>query len=672
MKLHRKFIFAILGVALCCTAVSSSALTLGRARGAVLLGQALKLTVPIHLEAGEGSSAWCFDADVFYGDSRQEASRVSVTHDLSQQSQSANVYISSSAGVDEPVVTVYVRAGCENKTTKRYVLLAEPPSDVLPPAKATGEAVVPLARAPVSAPRLPPVAPPVAPITVDREPEKAGTRAKAPKPRPEAAPAPIAVSAPPIRPQPLAKITRTQRAHLKLDPLDLGEIRDPSLKLSNELPMPQAEDLGKRELAAALWRSLNVAPQDVLSEAKRSTALESDLKGLHDITTKNQQMLQELRGRLEQAESQRYANPLVYGLLVLMLLCGLGLFYALRNLRRGDLARPAWWGDDAPHERTRTMDRGHHDLPSAAVPARGKVASSTVPFDAPAERPEQRLTEVDIDLHGNELADAPPVRSAPSPLVEDSAHGGSGNGSRASGHQDFAHSMSASFRSVNTQEMLDVRQQAEFFMTLGQHEEAISLLKESILSSADSNPLVYLDLLKILHTLGRKSEYDDYRSGFNAIFSGHVPPYADFSLGGSGLEAYPDVCQRIAELWPSEDTVSFIESCLVRDDREDGVQNFDLEAFRDLLLLHGIARRIAASFDSGFSPFSAAKTSATETGASFMPNATSGRFVAERTQPVSQAGFTASTPVDVDLSEPPGNLIDFDATDLLTTGKRPH
>ena len=79
--------------------------------------------------------------------------------------------------------------------------------------------------------------------------------------------------------------------------------------------------------------------------------------------------------------------------------------------------------------------------------------------------------------------------------------------------------MNASLKALNTREMLDVRQQAEFFMTLGQHEDAIGMLKDSIDGSPDSNPLVYLDLLRLLHTLGRKTEFDQYRDDFNALFT---------------------------------------------------------------------------------------------------------------------------------------------------------
>ena len=660
---------------------------MGRAQGAVLVGQALKLAVPIRLEAGEGASALCFDADVFYGDSRQDPGRVKVTHDASPQSLTANVYVSALASVDEPVVTVYLRSGCESKSTRRYVLLAEPAGDVAAQVKVPNLPVVPM-QVPAqtqqaAAPVLPKAAKlPALPLMADATTETSATsaadkRTRKPVERAKSAKAvqeaPVAMAALP-KPLSAAKKPTAQRAHLKLDPLDLTEIREPALKLSSELAMPPVEDLGKREQASTLWRALNATPEDVLGAEKRGQSLEADLKSLHDVTNKNQQLLQDLSGRLEQAESQRYANPLVYGLLLLLVLCAIGLVYVWLGLSRRGLSRGPWWRNDAAPQRTQFPANDDDELvapvdrpmrsPSAAH-AKVEPKSPVAQQNAPRAAAVAPVSDVDIDLFLD--YDAPPAPVAAPRSAAAPAHAAAEpQHDRAAGHQDFANSMTTSFRSVNTQEMLDVRQQAEFFMTLGQHDEAVNMLKESIDSSAASNPLVYLDLLKVLHTLGRKAEFDDYRNGFNAIFSGHVPAYTEFNQGGSGLEAYPDVCKRIIALWPTEEAVSLIEDCLVRDDSDKGVRGFDLEAFRDLLLLHSIARRIAASLDSGFQPFSAAKSGSAETGASFMPNA-----AMDHTQPVPvQPDSAASNAIDFDLSDaPPGNLIDFDTADIVP--KRP-
>ena len=612
--------------------MNSFALTLGRAKGTVLLGQALKLTVPVQMEAGEGAAALCFEADVFYGDTRQDASRVAAASEWLPQSQSANVMVSARGVVDEPVVTVYLRAGCESKTTRRYVLLAE-----------LGPTVDPLLS---KANPLPaPVVLPLIPATESASASK-GT-ATVPRLTNRAKAAVVDAQRVPVaevRTDPKPPKPEARRAHLKLAPLDFAQERDPTLKLSSELPVDGGEDLQKRARAVALWRSLNATPQEVLSAESRRQALESDLKGLRDITMKNRQVLEVLTRRLSTAESERYSNPVVYGLFAVLALCGLALALMWSRSRRGGRVGVPWWRGDGGGGRSNSVEFGNDDPPTTrygSLDSPNKAdGARTAAIQGRGEQLAPRATHVDIDL---------PVGDPLDRLLEPVSHNNpKGNrhgapskpGPHVSGHMDFAHSMSATLRAVNTKEMLDVRQQAEFFMTLGQHEEAVALLRESVDAGDDANPLVFLELLRVLHSLGRKAEYDQYRSGFNAIFNGHIPLYADFNQSGSGLEAYPEVCRRIVALWPSEEAVSYIENCLVRTHKESGAQDFDLGAFRDLLMLHGVASRIATtSFDSGFMAFSAAKSGPA---------------------PVT---ISSATELDFDLSETRDNGIDFESGD---------
>ncbi|MEO7108153.1 MAG: hypothetical protein ABIZ09_17385, partial [Rhodoferax sp.] len=314
--------------------MSGSALTLGRAKGAVLVGQGLSLTVPVQMEAQEGTSSLCFDADVFYGDVRQEASGVSVHSDALSQSQSATVTVTSRGAVNEPVVTVYLRGGCQSKTTRRYVLLAEPTTDAVQrPIAARSD----LRSAPAKAlPSIPAPFPAVVDSTVHLSIAK---RAKAAS-----------------KPQKI----RDRRSHLTLAPLDLTPERDPVLALSSELSSEVSEDPQKRAQAAALWRALNATPQDVASAESRRLTLESDLKGLHDITVKNRQVLVELTRRLSDAESERYSNPLVYALLaaIAVLIFGIGYF---RNRAPHGLAGVPWWRDGDAHDKSPDMGGGAVD-----------------------------------------------------------------------------------------------------------------------------------------------------------------------------------------------------------------------------------------------------------------------------------------------------------------------
>lgn len=663
MSLYRKYKFAILGAVLLCTAISSPALTLGRARGAVLLGQPLKLSVLIQAESADEAASSCFEADVFYGDAKQDASRITVRNGLAAGTQTGTVEVIASARVDEPVVTVYLRAGCEHKTTRRYLLLADLASETTPAALEPREPLSRLAQPSLDSPVKPKSA------AADSVVEDTATNSvtdKTAKPARKAAPVRAAervaegasVAAPTAKSAPAPTTSTTRRPRLKLAPIDLSVERDPTLKLSSEMVVGEGEDLQKRAEAVALWRALNASPQDILNADGRRQSMEADLKSLQAITAKNRQALQEMTSRLQRAESERYLNPVVYGLLAFLLVCGGVGAYAWVRLRKAGSSADPWWRDEGVPAGSGWAD-GEHTL----SPGRPTEPIATTPADAAEPQHSQApaaFASVDIDLHLEDSAGAsqPPMAAPEQPSAEPAQISAAG---RASGHADFAHSMNASLRSLNTQEMLDVRQQAEFFMTLGQHDEAIHVLQDSISHSDDSNPLVYLDLLRVLHTLGRKGEYDHYRTEFNTLFSGRVPPYAEFNQVLDGLEGHPDICQHISELWPSEEAVDFIEQCLVRAPGDGRVNVFELEAFRDLLMLHGVALRLVADSESKLMPFSAARASApSDTKPS--PSAYLATGVLAPPEPQESMGTT----VDLDLSEPAGNLIDFNAEELGT------
>jgi hypothetical protein len=144
-------------------------------------------------------------------------------------------------------------------------------------------------------------------------------------------------------------------------------------------------------------------------------------------------------------------------------------------------------------------------------------------------------------------------------------------------------------RSVNPEELFDVQQHAEFFVSLGQYDQAIAVLKKHISENAESSPLAYLDLLKIYHTLSRIEDYNQLRGDFNRIFNGQVPPFAGFTNEGRTLEDYPDVMAEIQALWPSRQVESLIEEYLYPNPGRQR-EPFDLAAFRELLMLHAMGK----------------------------------------------------------------------------------
>lgn len=639
MKPVFSFHHSVAGILLLCAAVGSSALTLGRARGAALLGQPFQMTVPVQLAADEDGSGLCFEADVFYGDVRQESTRVSVKPELNVAGQPTAIRILARMPVDEPVVSVYVRSACGASTSRRYVLLADLASEVSSPVPI---APAPVARSPVQS--VPEV------FTTAQAVSAAQGGAVAILPPSAAAPVVVAKK-PALRPEATAHIKAPgiSRPRLKLAPLDLPQEREPALKLSAELIAPPVEDVEKRLVAAALWKTLSLTPEEVLRDAVRLQGLEQSVGKLSEQTAQTQRQMQALLERLEESESEKYANPLVYALVATLLALAGGMLWFWRKLRYAGDA-PWWSGQDA----SPAVPAGRDTTVQEVATVRPAVASVTEPEITP--KPLKRaitvkaapLTALDIDLDLDDLSPPQPVAA---PIDRPS---------RSMGLREFSPSVSGSLRSINAQEVVDARQQAEFFMTLGRYDEAIALLENNIADHTEANPLVYLDLLKALHTLSRKEAFDRYRDTFNAMFTGLVPTYTQFNQPGRGLEAYPELCAHIASLWPSKAALEFIEKCLVRERDAAALVSFDLESFRELLLLHALVTRLSGEVASSAVPFSAVISP----------------------EPGPTAAVEAALPaaaLDIDLELPDSgpatdNLIEFDASGLssLTQPLKPH
>ncbi len=153
---------------------TSHALTLGRTRGVVLIGQPLNVEVLLTLSTGETTSALCLEADVFHADTLVATSKVSVATVAAGAGQ-AVLRIRSQAVVDEPFVMLFVRAGCTEKVTRRYVLLA----DVAGDAGAAGVTITPVV---VPATVGPSIAPALAtPAAVNLTPTTPNSTATAPR-----------------------------------------------------------------------------------------------------------------------------------------------------------------------------------------------------------------------------------------------------------------------------------------------------------------------------------------------------------------------------------------------------------------------------------------------------------------------------------------------------------
>lgn len=544
----------ILGVALLFVALGCDALTLGRVRGAAWVGKPLDMVIPVQLDAGEDAGTLCFEADVFHADTRQEASRVRVLVEATEQAQSVNVRVRSSALVDEPVVTVYLRTGCGQKTSRRYVLLADVPSDAATPPVAARASIARAVPIPVTAlaQEQGDVASP------ETTPPAQARKVRPPKP-PVTKVTPVKSSAAPDKKLPERA---SGQSRLKLDPLEL---------------------LSDRVANLDAYMTFE-PPEDALRNRQRVQALEDALKTSQLQAVKTEASLADLKNRLQQAESERFPVTLLYGLLALVLASLTAVAFLWNRQRRQPVSHEDWWNAAA-------VTQPPFDLePDSVVPPAAPTPTPSAPSLAPtmAQTPVEpvlsapgALSGDDLDVNLMDMSDSTfgdflgveahdPARYPPPPLP-------------------LMAPPTKPVLNFNSDATLDLRQQAEFFVSLGETERAIRLLKRQIEKNEEHNPFVYLDLLEILHSLNLKSDFQQWRERFQHVFSGRVPEFAHFKQEGKSLESYPEVLSRLTAHWSSPGVLVDIDACILQATDGRARCAFDLAAFRDLLLLHAVA-----------------------------------------------------------------------------------
>jgi hypothetical protein len=141
---------------------------------------------------------------------------------------------------------------------------------------------------------------------------------------------------------------------------------------------------------------------------------------------------------------------------------------------------------------------------------------------------------------------------------------------------------------VSIEELIDLEQQAEFFIVLGQEEAAIDLLVDHLRSTGGGSPMPYLKLLEIYRRRGDREAYERTRALQPPLQRlcarlGRRPAGRPFAGG------LPQHRRRGCSMaWPSPiDAMAELESLLFRKTRG---ELFDMPAYRDVLFLYSLAR----------------------------------------------------------------------------------
>jgi hypothetical protein len=133
------------------------------------------------------------------------------------------------------------------------------------------------------------------------------------------------------------------------------------------------------------------------------------------------------------------------------------------------------------------------------------------------------------------------------------------------------------------------QQQAEFFASLGQVDEAVAVLTSYLEDSRERPPLAFLELFRIYHATGMRVEYEELQSTFRKTFGMDVASFGEYTDEPRELDLYLLPVTRIASAWPSERSQDIIEELLFK--RPAAPRDLlSLEAYRDLVWLYTLGQ----------------------------------------------------------------------------------
>ncbi len=565
----------------------------GRSSHSTTLGQALEMVVPITADSTEQLTNDCLSAEVLVGDTRLNPSAVRSRLEWLGESGGRVLRVSTSVRIDEPVVTVTVAAGCPPRLTRQFVLFIDPPAAAVDPVIAaplvSTEAGVSSASGLVS-----PESGLVSPIRASSPvPESlAGMSSFASTDPKDTAARPSAVQAVDLaRPRrarpsaPLASATSVEGATVSGRKRS-GAKPTQAVKHAARLQLgPDAHALPAVPMAASvaeLMASAASAAEAAASEAEVSAqrqkeALQSLQKQMETIKaqaeTANKSIAQMQSSLRESRESSNWwllvASALAAAVVAL-------LAWVVWLLRQRTAAAKAgtWWSAESQRA---PLDGAHRT-------AHANAASSRSTFGGSFQDSSQWASGSDLpDMAEGVLTDFQGTGG----FADEPQRGGLG--AAVAAHGSPTEQDSAPFLSAD--ELIDLDQQSEFFVALGQDESAIGLLEGQLARSGGGGPWPYLKLLEIYRRQANRGAFDQVCERFVGRFGVSPADWHAVPVAGKSLDAYSGVVKRIESVWTEpEEAMRLLETLMVRGDADSGV--FDLAAIGDMESLYLLAKSL--------------------------------------------------------------------------------
>jgi hypothetical protein len=207
---------------------------------------------------------------------------------------------------------------------------------------------------------------------------------------------------------------------------------------------------------------------------------------------------------------------------------------------------------------------------------------------------------------------------------------------------------SAELPGVSIDELLDLQQQVEFFLVLGQEDAALKLLVEHLRLTRGDCPLPHLQLMDMYRRRADQVAFEEARGRFQRQFGVAWPDWSQGPQAPHPLEDAPDLLLDIERVWhdPAQ-AMQVLEALLRAADRTDSLQP---TVQSDLLFLFTLARDLHDQPAPAPAPVTGAAAVSPAWAAPTPPAAAS-------LSPVERSG---EVDFDLDLDMPQGNEPDLD------------
>ena len=337
--------------------------------------------------------------------------------------------------------------------------------------------------------------------------------------------------------------------------------------------------------------TIALAPADTAAiENERLLQLQTQLTSLEEQQKKSRAEIAGLTAELAAAKAANTLPLWLYLLLAVLTAALLAIAYLLQRLRA---------------ERQHAASDWHQAVRSAYAPdAEEKYIASTV----------EEETQYSVEAFKKPTVEAPeaptkqanpapaPAEPAPSAPIEVPIQPNAFFLPQADNHLNEGDSAEApsGYLTVTTQDFLDTQEQAEFYASIGEYDEAIILLESLIEKNPKASPLPYLKLLEFFYQLSRTEAFETTRRALEAVFNIQAPRLENYHAPSADLlEGAVPLLTQIEALWPTDDVLSLMGGAIhyptTTPQLAQPLDRLPATAFQELLLLYEIAEHTTAS-----------------------------------------------------------------------------